>query len=207
MKDLSEIASVSGKGGLYRILKPGRAGIILESMDEKKTKIATNPNHKVSVLADISIYTNTDEGSRPLDEILRKVFKEFGDDPGIDGKSTPEELISFIEYIIPEYDASRVYPSDVKKLVNWYKILLKEAPEFFKEEEEKEDKKLKTDGSEKKGKKEGVRKAGKDIKPTGKATGGVKSMAEKKPASIKHSEKQLLSSNRRISGRTSKKDG
>lgn len=165
MKDLSEIASISGKGGLYRILKPGRVGIILESMDEKKTKLATNPNQKVSVLADISIYTNTDEGSRSLDEILRKIFKEFGDDPGIDGKSTPEELTSFIEYIIPEYDSSRVYPSDVKKLVNWYKILLKEAPEFFEEAEEKDDKKKKTDGAEQADKKEHTVKGAKEAKP------------------------------------------
>ena len=85
MKDLTEIASISGKGGLYRIIKPGRVGVILESMDEKKIKIATNPNHKVSVLADISIYTTTEEGSRSLDEILKKIHKEFGDDPGIDG--------------------------------------------------------------------------------------------------------------------------
>ena len=139
MKDLTEIASISGKGGLFKVLKPGRVGVILESLDEKKVKIATNPNHKVSILADISIYTNTDEGSIPLDEVLRKINKEFGDDPGLDGKSTPDELMSFIEYIIPEYDASRVYPSDIKKLVNWYKILLKEVPDFFKEP--KEDKK------------------------------------------------------------------
>jgi hypothetical protein len=134
MKDLTEIASISGKGGLFRVIKPGRVGVILESLDEKKIKIATNPNHKVSILADISIYTNTDEGSIPLEEVLRKINKEFGEDPGLDSKSTPDELMSFIEYIIPEYDESRVYPSDIKKLVNWYKILLKEAPEFFVED-------------------------------------------------------------------------
>jgi hypothetical protein len=146
MKDLTEIASISGKGGLFRIIKPGRVGVILESMDSKKIKIATNPNHKVSILADISIYTTTEEGSRPLDDILRKIHQEFGNDPGIDGKSTPEEFISFIEYIVPEYDPSRVYPSDVRKLVSWYKILLKENPEFFIAEKEK--KKEKTETSE-----------------------------------------------------------
>jgi len=145
MKDLTEIASISGKGGLYRIIKPGRVGIILESMDEKKVKIATNPNHKVSILADISIYTTTEEGSRSLDEILKKIHKEFGDDPGIDSKSTPDELISFIEYIVPEYDASRVYPSDVKKLVNWYSILLREVPEFFIEDKKPAEKPEKKD--------------------------------------------------------------
>ena len=136
MKDLTEIASISGKGGLFRIIKPGRVGVILESWDEKKIKLATNPNHKVSILADISIYTNTDEGSIPLEQVLRKINKEFGDDPGLDGKSTPDELMSFIEYVVPEYDESRVYPSDIKKLVNWYKIILKEAPEFFIDEKE-----------------------------------------------------------------------
>lgn len=134
MKDLTEIASISGKGGLFRIIKPGRVGVILESMDDKKIKIATNPNHKVSILADISIYTKTDDGSIPLEDILRKIHKEFADDPGIDGKSAADELVSFIEYIVPEYDESRVYPSDVKKLVNWYKVLLREIPDFFKEE-------------------------------------------------------------------------
>jgi hypothetical protein len=142
MKDLTEIASISGKGGLFRIIKPGRVGVILESMDDKKIKIATNPNHKVSILADISIYTTTDDGAMPLEDILRKIHKEFGDDPGIDSKSTADELISFIEYIVPEYDDSRVYPSDVKKLVNWYNVLLREFPDFFKEEkkEKKESK-------------------------------------------------------------------
>ena len=150
MKDLTEIASISGKGGLFRIIKPGRVGVILESMDDKKIKIATNPNHKVSILADISIYTTTDEGSKPLDEILKKIYREFGNDPGVDGKSAPDELISFIEYIVPDYDPSRVYPSDVKKLVNWYKILLQEVPEFFKDdkEENKEKKEKKPENVE-----------------------------------------------------------
>jgi hypothetical protein len=88
MKDLTEIASISGKGGLFRIIKPGRVGVILESMDDKKIKIATNPNHKVSILADISIYTKTDDGSMPLEDILRKIHKEFADDPGIDRRKS-----------------------------------------------------------------------------------------------------------------------
>ena len=142
MKDLTEVASISGKGGLYKVLKPGRSGVILESLDEKKTRMATNPTHKVSILAEISVYTTTEEGAAPLEDLFRKIYKEFGDDPGVDSKSTPQELISFLEYILPEYDTERVYPSDVKKLVSWYGILLKEAPQLLKEKtEEKEEKK------------------------------------------------------------------
>lgn len=141
MKDLTEVASISGKGGLYKVLKPGRSGVILESLDEKKTRMATNPTHKVSILAEISVYTTTEDGAAPLEDLFRKIYKEFGDDPGVDSKSTPQELMSFLEYILPEYDTERVYPSDVKKLVSWYGILLKIAPELLKEKKEKEEKK------------------------------------------------------------------
>jgi hypothetical protein len=133
MKDLTEVASISGKGGLYRVLKPGRSGVVLESLDDKKVRMVINPTHKVSILAEISVYTNTEEGAVPLEEIFKKIHQEFGDDPGVDSRSTPEELMSFLEYILPEYDTARVYPSDVKKLVNWYVILLKETPELLKE--------------------------------------------------------------------------
>lgn len=141
MKDFTEIASVSGKGGLFKILRPGRAGVILESLDQKRIKLVTNPTHKVSVLSDISIYTNTEEGAIPLEDVLKKIYKEFGDDPGIDSKSTPDELMSFIEYIVPEYDTERVYPSDIKKLISWYNILLKEDPALLKDKKETSEKK------------------------------------------------------------------
>jgi hypothetical protein len=136
MKDLTEIASISGKAGLYKVLRPGRSGVILESLDDKKIRMATNPSHKVSILAEISVYTNTEEGAVPLEDIFRKIYKEFGDDPGVDSKSSPEEFLSFLEYILPEYDTARVYPSDVKKMVNWYGILLREVPELLKEKDE-----------------------------------------------------------------------
>jgi len=140
MTELKDIAAVSGKGGLFRVLKPGRTGVILESMDQKKGRIVATPNHKVSVLSEISIYTNTEEGSIPLEDVFRKVFEEFGDDLGIDAKSTPDELMSFIKFIVPEFDEGRVYPSDVKKLVNWYGIMMREEKEWFetKEKQEKE---------------------------------------------------------------------
>ena len=85
--EISEIASVSGKGGLYRILKPGKAGVILESMDAAKTKIVAGATLRVSVLNEISIYTTTKEGTVPLQEVLQKINAQFGSDIGVDGNS------------------------------------------------------------------------------------------------------------------------
>ena len=129
--ELKDIAAVSGKGGLFKVVKPSKSGMILESLDNKKSKIIVGINNQVSLLDEISIYTLDAEGSRPLKEVLQKVQEEFGDDPGVDSKSDPTELKSFLSHILPEHDPDRVYPSDIKKLVSWYKILLREAPDLL----------------------------------------------------------------------------
>lgn len=137
--DLKEIASVSGKGGLFKIVKPTRSGVILESMDEKASRLVATANHRISVLKEISVYTNTSEGSVPLEEVFQTIYKEFGDDPGIDSSSSPEELKAFLQHNLPDYDRDRVYVSDIKKLVSWYKILLQYAPEILQAGEEAEE--------------------------------------------------------------------
>lgn len=130
----SDIASVSGKGGLYKILKPGKAGVILESMDSDKTKIVAGAATRVSVLNEISIYTTTKEGTIPLEEVMQKINAMFSSDLGIDSEADSSELKSFMKSVLPEFDEQRVYASDIKKLVKWYGILLKEAPEVLKKE-------------------------------------------------------------------------
>jgi hypothetical protein len=136
--DLSEIASISGKGGLFHILKPTRTGVIVETLDDKKKKMVIGASQRVSVLKEVSIYTTDAEGSAPLEDVLIKIHEEFGDDPGVD-TSDQEELKAFMKHILPEYDEERVYPSDMKKLVNWYNILLKQAPGVFEKKEEGEE--------------------------------------------------------------------
>lgn len=133
--ELKDIASISGKGGLYKILKPGKAGVVLESLDESKSKIVVGADSRVSLLEEISMYTLTKEGSTPLRVILKKIYADFGDDPGVDGNSDPSELKAFMKSILPEYDEDRVYTSDIKKLVKWYGLILKHAPEILKEAE------------------------------------------------------------------------
>src|SRR3954465_7257539 len=101
---LSEIATVSGKGGLFKIVSPTKSGVILESLDDLKTKLVATTNHRLSLLHEISIYTTTKEGTAPLDAILKKMNKEFGNDLGIDGNADPSELKAFIKSVLPEYD-------------------------------------------------------------------------------------------------------
>jgi len=134
---LDDIATISGKGGLFKVFKPAKSGVILESLDDSKTKIVATPNHKLSILSEISIYTTTKEGTTALIDVLKNINKEFGNDLGLDAEADPNELKSFLKSILPEYDDSRVYVSDIKKLVRWYAILQKYAPEILVDAEEK----------------------------------------------------------------------
>ena len=133
---LSEIASVAGKGGLYKILKPGKSGVILEALDDSKKRIVMPMSQKISILDEISIYTLTKEGTTPLLEVLQKIKKDFGDDLGIDSESDSSELHAFLKSVLPEYDETRVYTSDIKKLVKWYEVLRTVAPEIFESSDE-----------------------------------------------------------------------
>ena len=134
--NFKDIAAVSGKGGLFKVLKPTKTGVILESLDDAKTKVVTSLNQKVSVLAEISVYSTGEEETMPLEDLFKKIYAEFGDDTGVDKSSDADELKSFLAHIMPDYDRDRVYVSDIKKIVAWFEILLKNEPSLLKEEEE-----------------------------------------------------------------------
>ncbi len=142
--DFNEIATVSGKGGLFKVVAPTRGGVILEGMDEQKKKMVVGMNQKVSVLGEIAIYTTDAEGTRSLEEVMKKIHEEFNGDTDLTGSSDPEELKSFMKFILPEYDDERVYVSDIKKLVNWYNFLSKSYPEILEGKKEEKPKKEKS---------------------------------------------------------------
>lgn len=129
---LREIANVSGKGGLFRILKPSRAGVIVESLDAKREKTLIGPTARVSVLKDVSIFTDGEEESVPLADVFLKTREIHGETVAIDLKaSSDKDLVEFLNAVLPDFDRSKVYISDIKKIITWYNILSKYTPELF----------------------------------------------------------------------------
>ncbi|GAB3962259.1 hypothetical protein GCM10028805_63020 [Spirosoma harenae] len=133
MEALKQIANVAGYSGLYRILKPGRAGVIVESLDDKKAKTMMGPTARVSVLNDISIYVDddSDEQSIPLGQVLMSIHEKYGDKLTVDPKGSNDQLAEFMATVVPAYDRERVRPTDIKKLISWYGILQQYAPDVF----------------------------------------------------------------------------
>ena len=116
--NLEKIVAVSGKPGLYEIISQTKGGIIVQSLIDKK-RLPINAMHNVSVLNDIAIYTHDDEVP------LRNIFKTIAE-KGIEiisHKESNDKLISFFNEVLPSYDEERVYPSNIKKVVQWYNIL------------------------------------------------------------------------------------
>ncbi len=135
---LKDILAISGKGGLYKFISQGRNGIIVESYDDNKRTVV-HSSAKVSALEDIAIFTDDEEV--PLGDVFKKIFEKESGKESISHKSSPDELKALLNEILPDYDRERVYVSDIKKLVQWYNILLKYDLLKPEEEEQEEDKK------------------------------------------------------------------
>lgn len=121
--DLKEIAAISGMPGLYRLVKPTRAGVIVEALDERATRSVASARNKVSLLQEISIYTQDYDQTVPLTEVFDRIYQKHGASLAITNKSEDRDLTAFMGDIIPDYDRERVYMSDIKKLVQWYQVV------------------------------------------------------------------------------------
>lgn len=119
--NLEKILSISGKPGLYELKLQTRSGFVAESLSDGK-KISVSLKNNVSLLSEISMYTYTEE--KPLTEIMRTIaIKENEGPTAVTHKEDTAKLISYFKEILPDYDADRVYASDIKKVLNWYGIL------------------------------------------------------------------------------------
>lgn len=130
---LKEILSITGKPGLYKLISQGKNMIIVESLIDKK-RVPCYAHEKVVGLGDIAIFTNNGEVS--LGEVFEKIKnKEAVSIASVDPKSEPIILQKYFEEILPDFDKERVFPSDIKKIVSWYNLLIKNEITDFVEKE------------------------------------------------------------------------
>ncbi len=141
--DLSKILSISGKPGLFEIISQSRGGVVVSSLNDGK-KMTVGQTQRVSTLSDISVYT--EDGDEPLKDILKSFHEFSGGEPIEIAMNDSEELRNFFTGILPDHDEERVYASDIKKMVKWYNLLLKNEMLDFSEEETPKDSDSEPDG-------------------------------------------------------------
>jgi hypothetical protein len=118
--NVEKILAISGKPGLFELKVQTRSGFVAESLLDGK-KITVGMKSNVSLLSEISMYTYSEE--KPLVEILRAIAVKENEGPTLSHKEDNAKLIAYFVEILPDYDQDRVYPSDIKKVLNWYNTL------------------------------------------------------------------------------------
>lgn len=119
--NLKGLIAISGKAGLYKVAAQGRNNIIVESLDNGK-KFPAFATDKISALEDISIYTY--DADVPLVEVYGKLADKANYEKSLSHKESSDTLREELVTFLPDYDVDRVYESDIRKLFQWYNILV-----------------------------------------------------------------------------------
>lgn len=139
--NLTGIIAISGRPGLYKVIAQGKNSIIVESLIDNK-RFPAYATDRISALDDISIYTYDEDA--PLRDLLTAIYTKEGGKECPSHKEDLKVLEAYLLEILPNYDQERVYPSDVKKMFQWYNLLHKSGNlkvEEVKAEEVVEEKK------------------------------------------------------------------
>lgn len=130
---LETILAIAGKPGLYRLVSRGNRSLIVETIDKAKKRMPAFGTDRIISLADIAMYTDSEEV--PLRQVLKNMLeKEGGKKASIDvKKASKDELAAYVGEVLPNFDRDRVFPSDMKKLVQWYDILVENGLTDFDE--------------------------------------------------------------------------
>ena len=128
------ILAIAGKPGLYKLVSRGKNNLIVEALDSTHRRLPAFANDRITSLADIAMYTETDDV--PLMTILESIKKiEGGKKASVDPKkASPAELQDFFTKVLPEWDRDRVKNSHIQKLIQWYNILVEAGITDFEEE-------------------------------------------------------------------------
>ena len=131
------ILSIAGKPGLYTLVNQGKNMLIVENIQTGK-RMPAYSHDKVMSLGDIAIYT-TDE-DKPLYDVFEAIKEKTGGETvDIKAMDTPEKLRDFFAEVLPDFDRDRVYTTDIKKVYQWYNLLISNGISDFKDEDIAED--------------------------------------------------------------------
>ena len=135
---LKNILAITGKPGLFKLVSRGNNTLIVESLLDGK-RIPTFARDKIISLADVSMFTLDEDIA--LNQVLTKLGEKEGLKPAsIDVKSADNEALrTYFASFLPNFDRERVYPSDIRKLIQWYNVLVNAGITDFSLEEENAD--------------------------------------------------------------------
>ncbi len=131
--EYSKLISITGLSGLFEMVGSKTDGAIVRSLDDKTTKFVSSRVHNFSHLESIEVYTVRENVN------LVEVFQAMAaSKTALPAENDPKAVKAYFEKVYPDMDFSRVYASDMKKMVKWYGILKANEVELKITEEEEE---------------------------------------------------------------------
>ena len=129
--EFNKIIAITGKAGLYEVVSQSKSAVIVTSLaDNKRQAISATQN--ISLLENIAIYTY--EEDVPLLVVFKSMFEKTEGKEAISHKESGKKLEAFFSEVLPGYDEERVYTSNIKKVIQWFNILVKAGLDFSKVE-------------------------------------------------------------------------
>lgn len=125
--EFSKVISIAGKPGLFQVISQSKNAIIVESLADQK-RVPINTTQNVSLLENIAIYTS--EEDVPLLKVFKAMFKKTEGKQAVSHKESGKKLASFFTEVLPNYDDERVYTSNIKKVIQWFNILVVTGMDF-----------------------------------------------------------------------------
>ena len=128
------ILAIAGKPGLYKLISRAKNNLVVEALDDTHRRLPAFNTDRITSLADIAMFTEGDDV--PLMEVLESLKAlEDGKAASLDPKKADgDQLRDYFAKVLPSYDRERVHTSDIKKLLQWYNILIANGITDFKEE-------------------------------------------------------------------------
>ena len=120
--NLENLVAVSGLPGLYRIAANRANGLIVEDLSTGKKRFVSSRKHQFTPLESIGVYTD-DGDSTELRNVFGNMLQQIEDNPPIDPNAGVEALHDYFSNVLPNYDRSRVFTGDLKKIIKWFNYL------------------------------------------------------------------------------------
>lgn len=127
--EYSKIIAVSGKPGLFEAVSQTKTGFIVESLTDKK-RFPISSTNNVSLIENIAIYTYEEE--IPLLDVFKAMYEKEDGKKAISHKESGNKLAAYFSEVLPNYDDERVYTSNIKKVIQWYNLLIDAGMDFSK---------------------------------------------------------------------------
>ncbi len=119
--NLEPYIAVTGVGPLFKLVTSKTNGLVLQNIEDGKSKFYSVRRHQFTPLGTVAVYTLG--GTTPLVEVMKSMQEKLSSHPPVSVKAEKHEIEEYFETILPDYDEDRVPIKDMKKIIKWFTFL------------------------------------------------------------------------------------